>query len=50
MKKLDVKAYKLHKLADYIGVIFLVMLLLFIWQLYRGRLPCLFLSLILSKR
>lgn len=36
MKKLDGKTYKLHKLADYIGVIFLVLLLLFIWQLYRG--------------
>lgn len=35
MKKLDVKAYKLHKLADYIGVIFLVMLLLF----YLATLP-----------
>ena len=44
MKKLDVKAYKLHKLADYIGVIFLVMLLLFIWQLYRGPIAMPFLK------
>lgn len=50
MKKLDVKAYKLHKLADYIGVIFLVMLLLLSGNFTGGRLPCLFLSLILSKR
>ncbi|MBE6452453.1 MAG: DUF3971 domain-containing protein [Alphaproteobacteria bacterium] len=36
MKKLDYKTYRLRKLFDYISVILLIMLLMFIWQLYRG--------------
>lgn len=44
MKKLDLKTYKLHKLADYIGVIFLITLLVFIWQLYRGPIAIPFLK------
>lgn len=44
MKKLDGRAYRLHKLADYIGVIFLVLLLLFLWQLYRGPIAIPFLK------
>lgn len=44
MKKLDTKSYKLHKLADFIGVFALIMLLLFIWQLYRGPIAIPFLK------
>lgn len=44
MKKLDNKTYKLRKLFDFIGVIFLVMLLMFVWQLYRGSIAVPFLK------
>lgn len=44
MKKLDLRTYKLHKLTDYIGVIFLMTLLIFIWQLYRGPIAIPFLK------
>ena len=44
MKKIDLKTYKLYKLTDYIGVIFLIMLLVFIWQLYRGPISIPFLK------
>ena len=36
MKKVSNKLYKARKIMDYTGVVFLVLLLLFIWQLYRG--------------
>lgn len=44
MKKLDNKTYRLRKLFDYIGVIFLIMLLMFVWQLYRGSIAVPFLK------
>ena len=44
MKKLDYKTYCLRRLFDYIGVIFLIMLLMFIWQLYRGEISIPFLK------
>ena len=44
MKKLNVRTYRLHRLADYIGVIFLIALLMFIWQLYRGPIAIPFLK------
>ena len=44
MKKLDNRTYRLRKVFDYIGVIFLVMLLMFIWQLYRGSITVPFLK------
>lgn len=44
MKKLDTKTYKLHRLLDYTGVILLVLLLLLIWQLYRGPISMPFLK------
>lgn len=44
MKKLDSRTYRLRKVFDYIGVIFLVMLLIFIWQLYRGSITVPFLK------
>ncbi len=44
MKKLDNRTYRLRKLFDYIGVIFLVMLLMFVWQLYRGSIAVPFLK------
>lgn len=44
MKKLDNKTYKLRKLFDYVGVIFLIMLLMFVWQLYRGSIAVPFLK------
>ncbi len=44
MKKLDTKTYRLRKLFDYVGVIFLVMLLILIWQLYRGSITVPFLK------
>ncbi len=44
MKKLDNKTYRLRKLFDYVGVIFLVMLLMFVWQLYRGAIAVPFLK------
>ncbi len=36
MKKLGPRAYRLHKIMDFVGVIFLGFFLLFLWQLYRG--------------
>ncbi len=36
MKKMGLKAYRLHKILDFVGVIFLAFFLLFLWQLYRG--------------
>ena len=44
MKKLNVRTYRLHRLVDYIGVIFLIALLMFIWQLYRGPIAIPFLK------
>lgn len=44
MKKLDTKTYRLRKLFDYLGVVFLVMLLILIWQLYRGSITVPFLK------
>ena len=36
MKKMGIRAYRFHKIMDLVGVIFLAMFLLFLWQLYRG--------------
>ena len=36
MKKVSNRLYLTQKIIDYIGVVFLGLLLLFIWQLYRG--------------
>lgn len=44
MKKLNVKAYKRHKIIDFIGVFFLICVLLFVWQLYRGPIAIPFLK------
>lgn len=44
MKKIDPKIYRLRKLVDYFGVVLLVMLLIFIWQLYRGSVAVPFLK------
>ncbi len=44
MKKLSPKIYKIRKIMDFTGVIFLVLLLLFIWQLYRGPIAVPFLK------
>ncbi len=44
MKKLSNRSYKIHKITDFIGVILLVCLLLFIWQLYRGSISLPFLK------
>ena len=44
MKKLSNRSYTLHKIADFAGVIILVGLLLFIWQLYRGSIAIPFLK------
>lgn len=44
MKKLDPKIYRLRKIMDFTGVIFLVLLLMFIWQLYRGPIEVPFLK------
>ncbi len=44
MKKLSNRSYTLHKMADFAGVILLVGLLLFIWQLYRGSISLPFLK------
>ncbi len=44
MKKLNNRNYKLQKIADFTGVIILVGLLLFIWQLYRGAITLPFLK------
>ncbi len=44
MKKLDLKTYRRYRLVDYIGVVFLVLLLLLIWQLSRGPIAMPFLK------
>lgn len=44
MKKLSNRSYTLRKMADFAGVILLVGLLLFIWQLYRGSIALPFLK------
>jgi len=44
MKKLDPKTYRLRRIVDYFGVILLIMLLMFIWQLYRGSIMVPFLK------
>jgi hypothetical protein len=44
MKKLSNRDYTLHKIADFAGVILLVGLLLFMWQLYRGSIALPFLK------
>ena len=44
MKKLNNRNYTLHKIADFAGVVLLVGLLLFIWQLYRGSIALPFLK------
>lgn len=44
MKKLNPKTYKIRKLMDFTGVLFLILLLLFIWQLYRGPIAVPFLK------
>ena len=44
MKKLSNRSYTMHKIADFAGVILLVSLLLFIWQLYRGSIGLPFLK------
>lgn len=44
MKKLSNRSYTLHKIADFAGVVLLVGLLLFIWQLYRGSIGLPFLK------
>ena len=44
MKKIDSRTYRLRKLLDYLGVICLVMLLILIWQLYRGSIAMPFLK------
>lgn len=44
MKKLSNRSYTLRKIADFTGVVLLVGLLLFIWQLYRGSIGLPFLK------
>ena len=44
MKKVSTKLYITQKVIDYIGVVFLSLLLLFIWQLYRGPIELPFLK------
>lgn len=44
MKKLDNKSYFLYKAANFAGVVLLCILLLFIWQLYRGTIQLPFLK------
>lgn len=44
MKKMGARAYRLHKIVDFIGVIFLALFLLFLWQLYRGPIAVPFLK------
>lgn len=44
MKKLDSRIYRIRKILDYTGVAFLVMLLLFFWQLYRAPIALPFLK------
>ena len=44
MKKISNRDYAMRKIADFAGVILLVGLLLFIWQLYRGSIAIPFLK------
>ena len=44
MKKLSSRNYTLHKIFEFTGVIILVGLLLFVWQLYRGSIALPFLK------
>jgi len=44
MRKNRIKAYKRHKLIDFIGVFCLICILLFVWQLYRGPIAIPFLK------
>lgn len=44
MKKVSTRAYIFQKILDYLGVAFLGVLLLFIWQLYRGPIEVPFLK------
>ena len=44
MKKISNRDYAIRKIADFAGVILLVGLLLFIWQLYRGSIAIPFLK------
>ncbi|MBE6467133.1 MAG: DUF3971 domain-containing protein [Alphaproteobacteria bacterium] len=44
MKKISNRNYAIRKIADFAGVIILVGLLLFIWQLYRGSIAIPFLK------
>ena len=44
MKKLDNKGYFLYKAANFAGAFLLCVLLLFIWQLYRGTIQLPFLK------
>lgn len=44
MKKVSTRLYITQKVIDYIGVVFLCLLLLFIWQLYRGPIELPFLK------
>lgn len=44
MKKLSNRRYILHKIAEFTGVAFLVVFLLFVWQLYRGSISLPFLK------
>ena len=44
MKKISNRDYAIRKIADFIGVILLVGVLLFIWQLYRGSIAIPFLK------
>ena len=44
MKKLDTKGYLAYKLTNFISVILLVGVLIFIWQLYRGAIQLPFLK------
>ena len=44
MKKVSTRLYITQKIIDYVGVVFLGLLLLFIWQLYRGPIELPFLK------
>lgn len=44
MKKLDPKTYRLRRLFDYFGVVLLLLVLVFIWQLYRSSIGVPFLK------
>ncbi len=44
MRKNRIRVYKRHKVIDFIGVFFLICVLLFVWQLYRGPIAMPFLK------